>query len=106
MLPKRDLLKCEKREILARVVEIATIVAMGTHVYSFEDKLFIQRSGGPIGMRSIANLANLVMRKYDCAWLALAKKEGLIIDSYSRYVDDCRIILPSLNKGWRWVMPL
>ena len=53
-------------------------------------------------MRSTASLANLVMRKYNCAWLELADKEGLIIDSYSRYVDDRRLVMPSINKGWRW----
>ena len=54
------MLNCEKREIIARVVEVATLITMCTHVYSFEDKLFIQRSGGPKGMRSTASLANLV----------------------------------------------
>ena len=35
-------------------------------------------------------------------WLDLADREGLVIDGFWRYVDDCRIILPSLNEGWRW----
>ena len=30
------------------------------------------------------------------------KNEGLVIDSFSRYVDDCRVILPSINKGLPW----
>ena len=92
-----------KKEIVARVLEMAAIATMSMHVYSFEDKLFIQRSGGPIGMRGTASLDNLLMKIYDCEWIKLAEREGLIVDSYSRYVDDCRIILPSINKGWRWV---
>ena len=100
-LRKGDLKNWEKKEIIARTIELAVLVTVGTHVYSFEDKLFVQKSGGPIGMRSTASLANLVMRCYDQAWLKLAKAEGLILDSYSRYVDDCRLVLPSLNLGWR-----
>ena len=88
---------------MARTVEVAILVTMGTHVYSFEDKVFIQRSGGPIGMRSTASLANLVMKCYDQAWLKLCDREHLISDSYSRYVDNCRIVLPSMREGWRWI---
>ena len=101
-LVRRQLYDWEKREVISRVLEVAVITAMSTHVYSFEDKLYIQKMGGPIGMRSTASLANLLMKVYDCAWMKLARREGLIIDSYSRYVDDCRIILPSLSRGWRW----
>ena len=35
--------------------------------------------------------------------MKLCDKEQLVLDSYSRYVDDCRIVLPSIREGWRWV---
>ena len=92
----------EEREIVARVLEVAVLVTMGTYVYSFCEKLFIQRSGGPIGMRSTASLANVIMKYFDGAWMKMMNLQGVIVDSYSRYVDDCRLVLASLNKGWRW----
>ena len=100
---KRDLFDWEEREIASRVIEVAVITAMDTHVYSFADKIYIQQSGGPIGMRSTASLANLVMRMYDCSLMQICREEGLVVDLFCRYVDDCRIILPSLNVGWWWV---
>ena len=54
----RELYQWEKGEIVARVLEVAVISVMSMHVYSFKDKLFIQRSGDPIGMRSTASLAD------------------------------------------------
>ena len=42
------------------------------------------------------------MKRFDLAWQDLMDREGMILDMYCRYVDDCRLILPSLNKGWRW----
>ena len=52
-----------KKKIAARVLETAVIVCMGTHVYTFCDKLYLQQSGGPIGMRFTASLASLIMKK-------------------------------------------
>ena len=100
---KRDLYSWEEREIVSRIIEVAVITAMGTHVYSFADKVYIQQSGGPIGMCSTASLANLVMKMYDSSLLDIFKVEELVVDLYCRYVDDCRLILPSLQEGWHWI---
>ena len=54
-----------KKKIISLVVEAAVVVCMGTHVYSFGDKIYLQKRGGPIGMRFTASLANLVMKKWD-----------------------------------------
>ena len=53
-------------------------------------------------MRSTASLANAVIKQWDCAWLKVAHNQGLIVDLFVRYVDDCRLVLTSLNEGWRW----
>ena len=47
-----------------------------------------------MGMGSTASLANAVMKQWDCAWIELANIEGLVVDMFVRYVDDCRILLP------------
>ena len=70
-LNPHELREWEKRDIIARVLEVAVLVTMSTHVYSFGSKLFIQRSGGPIGMRSTASLGNVVMKYFDKAWKSI-----------------------------------
>ena len=83
-IPTKSLSEWEKKEIIVRVLEVATVTAMSTHVYSFEDQIYIQKSGDQIGMRRTASLANLRRKMYECTWMKLAKREGLLIDSYSR----------------------
>ena len=91
-----------KKKIIAMVVETAVIVCMGTHVYTFGDKVYLQQRGGPIGMRFTASLANLVMKRWDRKWCQLLQREGIQHLMYVRYVDDCRLVLPALTKGWKW----
>ena len=57
----------EKRVIITRVAEAAVIVAMTTHLYSFNDKVLLQRRGGSIGSRVTVPLANIVTKIYDQA---------------------------------------
>ena len=59
-------------------------------------QLFLQREGGPKGLRFTASLANLV------GLLGLTKKEGIEVKLYLRYVDDCRTFLRAIKKGWIW----
>ena len=96
---------CTEREeklLIARVLELAVLVCMGTHAYSFQGHLYLQREGGPIGMRFTASLANLVMKMWDSAFLELAENEGLNIKLYLRYVDDCRAFLKAIKRGRIW----
>ena len=62
-----DLFSIEKKRIVAAVIEIAVTVIMSTHVYKFMGKYFLQKQGGPIGLRSTACLANLIMKLWDIA---------------------------------------
>ena len=61
-----------------------------------------QRDGGPIGLRSTAALAALIMKLWVVAWQQLLEKEYLDILLYCRYVDNCRNFLKPLMEGWRY----
>ena len=93
----RELLECHKIKILGRVIETAVLVCMGTHTYSFGDKLFLQQEGGPIGMRFTASLANVTMNMWDRAWSKVMEMEKLTHYLFLRYLDDVRLFLPALN---------
>ena len=88
-----------QRRIISKVIEVAVIICMGTHVYSFGEKIFLQCKGGPIGMRFTASLANLIMKIWDQKWLELLRREGINHLMYVRYVDDCRLVVPLITKG-------
>ena len=99
---KKEIFESEKKRILAVVLEILVNLIMSTHVYTFAGKFYLQRDGGPIGLRSTACIASLVMKLFDVAWLKLLENEGLDIYGYFRYVDDCRNCLQVLAEGWKW----
>ena len=75
--PRRVFSEEEKKQIVARVVEAAVIICMGTHVYTFCGDIFLQKEGGPIGMRFTASLANIVMKMWDISFKKLLEREGL-----------------------------
>ena len=96
---RRNLNEHEIRLVVSRVIETAVLICMSTHVYSSGPDLYIQCAGGPIGMRFTASLANIVMKQWDKAWVKLLKRENLKFDLFLRYVDDCRLFMPSINPG-------
>ena len=70
---------------------------MGTHAYSFGDKLFLQQERGPIGMRFTASLANVTMNMWDKAWSKVMEMEKLTHYLFLRYLDNVRLFLLALN---------
>ena len=51
----------EKRHILSKVVEIMIRVTFSTHFYKWENKIYKQCKGGPIGLRATGLCAKLIM---------------------------------------------
>lgn len=68
----------------------------------FCGKFYLQVEGGPIGLRSTACLASLIMKLWDTALLRLLKREGISIVDLFRYVDDVRQFMRPFREGIRW----
>ena len=47
----------EKKMILAHVMRIAVLTMFRTHIYSFENRYFLQQRGGLIGLRATCAVA-------------------------------------------------
>ena len=63
--PNVKLTKREKRMMVATVMNIAVLVLFQTHVYEFVGKFFLQKKGGPIGLRPTCAIARIVMLWWD-----------------------------------------
>ena len=94
----------EKRMLVATVVKIGVLCMMNTHVYSFAGDIYLQRSGGPIGLRSTCAVARVVMNAWDAKWMEVVKENKLEIKRRNRYMDDIRVMLLAIKQGWRWFM--
>ena len=73
----KELFESDKKRIVAAVVEILVNLVMASHVYTFGDKWFIQVDGGPIGLRSTASLALLIIKIWVLFWMKLMDRKGL-----------------------------
>ena len=88
--------------IIAAVVRIAIELLFSTHLYTFGGKIFKQKEGGPIGLRATCAVARLIMNMWGKKWLSLMKEWNLDIEEYVRYMDDGRVFIHSIKRGWRW----
>ena len=89
--------------LIAQVMQKSVLAIFQTHTYSFGRKYFLQKRGGPIGLRSTCCVARLVMMWWDKEFLEVAKKSNLTIKGGARYMDDVRVWLAAVRLGWRWM---
>ena len=100
--PKVCLTEEEKRMIVATVIQIGVLVMFSTHVYQFAGRFFLQKKGGPIGLRSTCAVARLTMLEWDRIWLRMLEENGMRLEARGRYMDDLRAFLFATKMGWRW----
>ena len=99
---RNGLTKTEKRMVTAQVMQKAVLAIFQTHTYSFATKYFLQKRGGPIGLRSTCCVARLVMMWWDKEFLEIVESSNLTILGGARYMDDVRVWLAAIRLGWRW----
>ena len=68
--------KFDDRRILAMVLEVGVLICMGSHIYEFGNKFYLQTRGGPIGLSLTAWVASIVMKAFNNLWCNLAQKMG------------------------------
>ena len=93
----------EKRKLLGKVVEILVKVTFENHFYKWNNNIYRQTRGGPIGLRAAQSLARIIMD----FWLQECKQKlmsgGIVTKLLDKYVDDVLAVLESLPLGSRWV---
>ena len=92
----------DKREMVALLVQINTILLMSSHIYTFGGKVYLQEKGAGIGLRASACLARIVMCQWDTRWAWHQQIQGLTVILFIRYVDDLRLYVNAINRGWTW----
>ena len=90
--------------IVATVVKIGVLVMMNTHIYTWNGESYLQRAGGPIGLRSTCAVARVVMNEWDARWKDLCLMNNIKIGKSKRYMDDIRAFFKALREGWRWMV--
>ena len=76
------------KKLLMKAFEIALKLVMKNHIFTFNDENFKQLSGGAIGVSIAGDVANLFMVWWDRELKSRLSVERILIELYSRYVDD------------------
>ena len=63
--PKRSPSAKEQRKLFGKALEVMLITCMDNHVYQFENRLRIQKQGGPIGLKLTGEIADCLMIDWD-----------------------------------------
>ena len=88
-----------KKEMIARMIQLETLVLMSSSCYSFGGKLFLQKKGAGIGERNSACIAKCVMSIWDKLWVRSQQSWGVISPLFIRYIDDIRLYVFPLTRG-------
>ena len=102
IMPRVKLTDLEKRKIVATVIRIGVVTMFNTHLYTFAGKYFLQKQGGPIGLRSTCAVARITMLDWDNKWQRRIEDNNLEMMNGSRYMDDVRACLHPVKPGWRY----
>ena len=66
-----------KRTILGKVLEIVVCTTFSNHIYLFHNSLFLQRKGGPIGLRLTGVVARIVIDTWAKQFQATMHTNGI-----------------------------
>ena len=97
--------RIQKRKIIALVLMATAKTILGNHIYSFNGKIYKQKSGGPIGEDSATKSAKVVMYKfingYKQKLIKLSLQEHIVL--LKIYVDDLNQARLCLPFGTRYI---
>ena len=88
--------------IVFKMVQIAVITMMNTHLHEFNGVVFLQQAGGPIGLRTTCAVGRIVMNYWADCWMEPLRGQHLTSEEQDRYMDDVRVFVLALKAGWRW----
>ena len=91
----------EKKELISKVIKVATEAMFTHHFYTFKGEKFRQNKGGPIGLRGTCAVTRVVMQLFDQKWGLKIRDLGLVTWLVGRYMDGIRVFLPPTKIGWR-----
>ena len=101
-LKRKPLTEQEKKMVVAEVLRKSVLAIFKTHTYRFAEKFYLQRKGGPIGLRSTCCIARITMIWWDRQLLELLRASNISLEECQRYMDDIRLWCYSVRRGWRW----
>ena len=74
----------QKRLMLVLTMKAMTTFVMRNHIYRTGDQLYIQETGGSIGLKIMTTLAEVVMGEWDKQFNQMMGIRGIVLPVYKR----------------------
>ena len=87
-IPAKQPSQMQKKRMVAITVAKAVRTCIENHTYRVGDRIYHQQEGGPIGLELTGAVSRAFMKRWDRLYLEKAKKAGVKMKLYERYVDD------------------
>ena len=92
----------EKQILVGIMLEIGTRVLWENFCYSFAGKIYLQKSGGPIGARVTMAASRLVMYQWGATYTQILIRSNLNLRLFGVYVDDVRQGTNLIPRGYKF----
>ena len=92
----------QKKKMIALAIAEGVRVCMENHVYRLGDRIFLQLSGGPIGLELTGAVSRPFMARWDRMYVENVERAGMKMLLYERYVDDSNQIAQVPPVGWKY----
>jgi hypothetical protein len=93
----------EKKKIMTKVMKIAVLILMGSHVYRFNGKVYKQEDGGSMGLEATQGIARNVMIEWDKLMRKTLRMLRVKTMMYKRYVDDIDTAVVPQQAGTEYI---
>ena len=94
--------RSQKKKMIARMIYVGVRECFRNHAYNFKDEMYIQQSGGPIGLKLTTVVAEIVMAEWDVKFREKMLENGQETLLDETYVDDQNVVTEELELGRRW----
>ena len=94
----------ERRILFGICCEIGVRILWENFCYSWNKKIYLQKSGGPIGARITMAASRLVMYQWGTEYTQILIRSNLDLRLFGIYVDDVRQGTGLLARGYRFVL--
>ena len=92
----------QKKKMLGLTVALGVKACMENHTYKIGNRTYLQQEGGPIGLELTGAASRAFMWRWDKMYLEKARKAGVEIMMYERYVDDSNQVAVVPERGAKY----
>ena len=92
----------QKRRMVSLALESLVLATLKNHMFSFNNKIYLQNSGGAIGDRLVGVLGDIVGSFWTSDFLDKLKESNIVPEISKLYVDDESLALKPVPLGARY----